>query len=174
MYEVTVAACLGIFFGVVTAVAGRSMKPRTELRFFTVVLVLAALLFIGFPAEAGDRLGIVTESVAAAGFLVLAGLGMVVHPIWLVVGFLFHASWDLAYLVDVVRSTKPDWTVEFCVPYDLVVAGYAATRLRRWRPRPEPAQVAPEDQEGASVPGTVEPEPQGEAGREPTDPAPEG
>lgn len=132
MYEATVAVVLGVFFGIVTALAGRSMKPRAEHRFFTAVMVAVALLFIGFPAEAGDRFGVVSETVAAVGFLALAGLGVVLHPLWIGVAFLSHGTWDLAYVLDMVRSSKPDWTVQFCVPYDLIVAAYVVTRARRW------------------------------------------
>jgi hypothetical protein len=109
------------------------MKPTTEQRFFTVVMVAVALLFVGFPAEVGDRVGVVSESIAMAVFLALAGLSMVLHPVWLAVTFLAHGGWDLAYLVGMAPTSKPDWTAQFCVPYDWIVAAYLLTRVKRWK-----------------------------------------
>jgi hypothetical protein len=133
VYEDAVAYLLGVFFAWVTILAARPMKPKSAHRFFTVVMVAVALLFVGFPAEQGHQAGVVAEAVALVAFLFLAGLGMVLHPVWLAVAYVAHGGWDLAYLLGWVPSYKPDWTVQFCVPYDWVVAGYLFTQVRGWQ-----------------------------------------
>ncbi len=132
MYEDAVAYLLGVFFAWVTILAARPMRARAAHRFFTVVMVAVALLFVGFPAEQGHQAGVIAEAAAMVGFLFLAGLGMVVHPVWLSVAFFVHGGWDLAYLLGWVPTHKPDWTVQFCVPYDWLVAAYLLTRVREW------------------------------------------
>ena len=133
MYESLSAYILGMALAVITCFPARTLAPRTERRFFSVIMIFVAMGFFGFPLEQGDALGTLSELLAMAVFLVGVLASALWNPLFLPLTFLAHGTWDLAYLVGASHSVKPDWLVELCVPYDWTVAAYLFTRVGIWR-----------------------------------------
>ena len=136
MYESLSAYILGIALAVITCFPARTLAPRTEQRFFSVIMIFVAVGFFGFPLERGDMLGTLSELLAMAFFLAGVVASALWNPLFLPLTFLAHGAWDLAYLAGASHSVKPDWLVELCVPYDWLVAGYLFTRVGTWRSAP--------------------------------------
>ena len=132
MYETVFPYLLGGILAWVTCHPARTLDPRAELRFFTAIMTMVALGFIGFPLEAGNHEGVVYELVAGILFIMLIVLSQRTAPVLLAVTFLAHGAWDLAYLLGIVPSDKPEWVVELCVPYDWLVAAYLFSRTSLW------------------------------------------
>ena len=94
------------------------------LEFHAVLLTLIAAVYIGFALQ--DRLGsgLRLELTAAAGFVVLALLGLWLSPWLIVAGLGLHGCWDILHHngVGVIKTRVPQWYIPFCVGYDWLLA----------------------------------------------------
>lgn len=97
-----------------------------------ILLIVIAAIYVGFalvdarPSRIGIELG---WAVATAG---TAYLGLVTSPVFLTVGYVTHAGWDLAHHVPIQRidtRAVPGWYPWACLIYD-VPLGVAALLLR--------------------------------------------
>jgi hypothetical protein len=132
MYETLFPYLLGVMLAWITWRGARLLKPPAEQKFFSLIITIVALGFVGFPLEDGDLIGFTYEAIALIFFLVLIALGKHLALLCLPVVWIAHGAWDLAYLLGHVPVDKPDWVVQLCVPYDWLLAGYIISRLPTW------------------------------------------
>ena len=90
---------------------------------FAVVLAAIGAIYLGtLIAPGGRRLAPAMQEMAAAGAtFACAGLGLLVHPGWLVAGLAGHAAWDWAYHVGLGQPVAA-WYPPFCAATDLTAA----------------------------------------------------
>ena len=118
----------------ITWFPARYLDARIEQRFFTTIILIVSLGFIGFPVQQGDLVALAWESAVAATLLLLIFLSsrpslvMLLPVVWVL-----HGAWDLVYLLGLVPVDKPLWVVQLCVPYDWLIAGYLFRRVAAWR-----------------------------------------
>lgn len=133
MYETLFPYILGVLMAWITWYPARHLDARTEQRYFTTIITIVALGFIGFPLEDGDTTGMVYELAALVLLVVLIVLSRTV-ALWLLpVVWFAHGTWDLLYLIGGVPVDKPHWVVELCVPYDWLLSAYLFRRVSTWR-----------------------------------------
>lgn len=133
MYPLLFPYILGAFMAWITLYPARSLPARKERRFFTIIITVVALGFLGFPLTYGDQFAIASELAAAVLFIALILLAWKVSPWFLPLVWFLHGAWDIAYLFGHVSVDKPRWVVELCVPYDWILAVYLLKRVPAWR-----------------------------------------
>ncbi|HXE57044.1 MAG TPA: DUF6010 family protein [Gemmatimonadales bacterium] len=91
------------------------------------VAALAYVLFAGLAGESSEWLRLELAGVALYG--TMAALGLRGSTWWLVAGWTLHPVWDVAlhYFGPGVAFAPTWWTVP-CLGWDLVAAGYIASR----------------------------------------------
>ena len=133
MYEIAFPYILGIFLAWITWYPAQHLSARAEQRYFTIIITIVALGFIGFPIEHGNLEGVFYELVALIVFVVLIVLSQTLALVLLPLVWFAHGVWDLAYLLGLVPVDKPSWVVQLCVPYDWLLAAYLFRRTSTWR-----------------------------------------
>ena len=141
MYESMFPYILGVLMAWVTWYPARHLDPHTEQRYFTTIITIVALGFIGFPLEDGNTTGMLYELVALVLLVVLIILSSKVTPWLLPVVWFAHGSWDLLYLIGLIPVDKPLWVVQLCVPYDWLLSIYLFRRVSTWQ-RPSSDKTA--------------------------------
>ena len=117
------AIIAGIASGALTALVGWSSFIPDPLAFHTVALAIIGAIYVGF-AFADGRLPIMILEVAVGtGFVVLGLLGLWQAPVFIAVGLVLHALWDLAHRPKGIPTKLPAWYPPFCAAYDFVFAG---------------------------------------------------
>ena len=124
---------LGLLLGAVFIALGRAVVPNERL-LFSVSLWVVAFIYVVF-AVSGDGRGWL--EVEALGVVLYGGmglLGMFHSPRWLILGWAAHPIWDVAlHFFGGGSAFTPESYSISCVTFDLLVAVYIATRLRKWR-----------------------------------------
>ena len=101
---------------------------------YPTVLIVVAHYYILFAVMGGSRTALVSESVAAAVFLVLAVFGFK-RSLWLVAaGLVGHGIFDLFHARLIPDPGVPVWWPGFCMSFD-VVAGVVVAGVLVKRPR---------------------------------------
>lgn len=129
-----------IFVGPLTIIPTRKfLKPRIEKAFYTWILPLIALIYIGFSVYYQDFSVLPAEIAGVLIFTVFAVVARFWSSTWLAFGYLAHGVWDLAHemfqpgLVEMTPWTPvPIGYAAFCLTYDVVVAGYVVKRRKSW------------------------------------------
>lgn len=108
--------------------------PVRELRGWSLALLVAALIYVGFAAAAWlpDWL-----HVELAGLLLFAALALLGarRPWLLAVGWLLHVLWDMPVHDSLTATHVPDFYRWLCLGFDVVAAGVVAARFTLRRPR---------------------------------------
>lgn len=122
-------AVLAALFLATIRAAGVRLRPAAA-----VALVLAALVYAGAAAAAGDWSALALELVGVGAFGVMAGAGLRRDPGWLVAGWLAHPLWDAAFhLLGSGGAPGMVGYAHVCLGFDPVVAGYLVVTQRRAR-----------------------------------------
>ncbi len=167
---VLIDLALGAALALVTIRASRGMPPAKERRFYAVLLVGAAAVYLIFAlrGEAGAWVGVEAAGVAAYGFI--AYLGASRSAWWLAAGWLAHVAWDVALHTTDATLFVPAFYPMVCVSYDVIVAVYILRRRKAWpvRPRRSDADAPPATAAASPVAtGPASPASPGEAPEEP-------
>jgi hypothetical protein len=142
------AAILFWYFGIgVLAAIGAvtitrsQLSPRTEQRFYALVLIPIAAMYLVFAAHFGDHSALRPELYATGAFAALGLLGLRL-PALLMLGYVLHGGWDLFHEVVVHLGSAPGGPRSltdiplaygvFCAAFDWCVAGYFFTRRAAW------------------------------------------
>jgi len=97
-----------------------------------VVLVVAAVVYVFFAADAGGA-WIAGELAGVVAYGGLAALGVRGSRWWLVAGWAAHPVWDIAlHYVGPGHAFAPDTYTIPCLSFDLLVAVYIAWAGRSW------------------------------------------
>ena len=130
MFMYLLGAVLALVFLKSVHVRGASLRSAAA-----VVLVVAALVYVGVAVAACTSQALFTELVGVGLFAALAWAGVRWHPGFLLLGWLAHPVWDGVFHL-MTRTCTPGvvWYAQLCVGFDLVVAVVLAGRLRRPRP----------------------------------------
>lgn len=129
---------IGLLAAIGSVTISRSrFSPRVEHRFFALLLVLIAAMYLVFVAYFGDDSTFRPEVWAAAVFAAFGFLGLR-WPVLLVLGYALHGGWDLAHeiwaqLEPAAGGARPLTDIPlaygvFCAAYDWYIAGYFFTR----------------------------------------------
>ena len=131
MYEQAIPFIWGAALAWATWYPARRLSAVTQRWFFTFIITLVSFSFVGLPLEDGNWEGAVYELAALTVFVVLILVSWKRVEVLPVVWFL-HGAWDLASLLGLVPVDKPLWMVQFCVPYDWLLAAYLITQVSSW------------------------------------------
>ena len=114
------------------AVAGLAATIfRRERAFYPIVAIVVASYYVLFAAMDGSGRTVIAESVAAAGFLVLALIGFR-RNMWLVaVALAGHGVLDFFHHYLVTNPGVPSWWPGFCLAFDVVAGIACAWQLMR-------------------------------------------
>jgi hypothetical protein len=116
-------------------------SPRVEHRFFALLLIPIAAMYLVFLAYFGDYSALRSEAGAVAVFAVLGLLGLRVGAL-VVLGYALHGGWDLLHETSVhaagAAGPRPLTDIPlaygvFCAAYDWGMAAYFYTRQAAWR-----------------------------------------
>ena len=134
MYDAVFPFVLGVFMAWITWFPARYLDAATERRFFTTIITIVALGFIGFPVQQGDLAALALEAALATILLILVLLSRKESLVLLLpIAWFLHGAWDLVFLLGLVPVDKPLWVVQLCVPYDWLLAGYLFRRVGVWQ-----------------------------------------
>ena len=133
MYEILFPYLLGVMLAWITWQGARRLSPRSESRYFTSIITIVTLGFVGFPIEDGDAVGFAYELGALLVFVVLIILSRKVALVLLPVVWFAHGAWDLVHLLTCVSPSNPQWIHQLCVPFDWILGFYIASRAAPWR-----------------------------------------
>lgn len=126
-----------VIFGIVCAYGFDALAarryPEHMLGLWAAGLVVAALIYVGFAAYAGDAFAIYRDLAGVAGFGAIAWLALKFDARLLSAGWFLHVFWDV--VVDTgAHDVAPDWYAALCLGFDL-----AATLIIWRRARAVPA-----------------------------------
>ena len=133
---------IGVLAAIGSVTISRSrFSPRVEHRFFALVLIPIAAMYLAFMAYFGDYSALRPEVSAVAVFAVLGLLGLR-FPALLVLGYALHGGWDLVHEIWVqlgaaAGGARPLTDIPlaygvFCAAYDWYMAAYFYTRRAAW------------------------------------------
>lgn len=143
------ASILFLYFGIgvlaalgTVAITQKYFSPRTEHRFFALLLVPIALIYLTFTSYFQSPSSVRFEGWAIIVFAALGLLGTRV-PWLILIGFVLHGGWDLGHEVLTYRGQRiwegmdltpiPLAYGVFCAAYDWCIAGYIYLRRGAWR-----------------------------------------
>lgn len=110
--------------GVITCLFIYVLPYGKALDLVGLLLGVIAAVYIGFAIADGRNHVIYLECTVAAGFILLALLGMWGKPVWLVVGFFAHGAWDLLHHPGKLGARVRAWYPPACVIYDWFIGFY--------------------------------------------------
>jgi len=117
----------GITFALLTVRRTRISAWARHRAVFPVLLVIIALVYLGFGIAAHDATAFRNEALWVALFLGLAFIAYI-GPAWLVGLFLIgHGGFDLFHARLFVDPGMPHWYPLFCASYDWVLAAFILT-----------------------------------------------
>ena len=126
--------------GAVTISRAR-FSPRAEHRFFALVLIPIAAMYLVFAAYFGDGPTPPSEAYGVLVFVALALLGLR-FPALLALGYALHGGWDLVHEIQAHLGAGPGSSRSltdiplaygaFCAAFDWWMAGYIFTRRAAW------------------------------------------
>jgi hypothetical protein len=124
---------VGALLGGLFALGAHARGDAAQRRLFSVALVVAALIYIGFALAAASGRWLAYEAVGVALFAGFAWLGLRFAPWWLAAGWITHVGWDVGLHLDRAQPVVGAWYPLLCVGFDLVVAGFILRTARRPR-----------------------------------------
>lgn len=111
----------------------RVARTLNEPKVFAIVLIVAALIYVGF-AVFGDATGgrVALEILGVILYGTAAVLGLRVNPWWLAIGWGAHPVWDAGLqLMGGGHEYVPSWYAISCISFDAVLALYIAYQCSR-------------------------------------------
>jgi hypothetical protein len=122
---------IGILSCFIFVLVARRADLKREVKVYTMALIAAALIYVGFAVGTGAALPWVALEVGGlALFSLIALLGLRFSVWMLALGWAAHAVWD-ALLDEVLKvGFVPSWYPAVCIGFDLFLAVYIVTQLR--------------------------------------------
>ena len=117
------AILVGLASGALTALLAWSPLIPDPLAFHSVSLAVIGAIYVGFAFSDGRLAIVIIELTMGTGFVVLALLGLWQAPVFLAIGLVLHAFWDLAHRPRGITTKLPAWYPPFCAAFDFVFAG---------------------------------------------------
>jgi hypothetical protein len=117
------AILVGLASGALTALIAWSPIIPDPLAFHSVCLAVIGAIYVGFAFSDGRLAIVIIELTVGTGFVVLALLGLWQAPVFLAIGLVLHAFWDLAHRPQGITTKLPAWYPPFCAAFDFVFAG---------------------------------------------------
>ena len=112
---------VGVLLAALTAAVALALPRSLAAELFAVLLVLIASVYVGFGLRESRARERNVEVLTAAGFVLVALLGLWVSPYLWVVGLVGHGAWDLAHYPHGLQAKIPGWYAPFCAAYDWVL-----------------------------------------------------
>lgn len=122
---------LGVVLAFLFVAFARTRGPRREPFIYSVGLIVAALLYVGFSLAGASSQWFMIELIGLVVFSLIAVLGLRVSLWFLTIGWVLHVSWDVLLHLMKEQPFVPNWYPVVCISFDLIVAGYIATKLRK-------------------------------------------
>ena len=133
---------IGVLAAIGSVTISRSrFSPRVEHRFFALLLIPIAAMYLAFMAYFGDYSTLRPEASAVAVFAVFGLLGLRFATL-IVLGYALHGGWDLVHEIWMhlgagAGGARPLTDIPlaygvFCAAYDWYMAAYFHTRRAAW------------------------------------------
>lgn len=130
--EYTVGVILGFGIGIFSTVVG---LDRDRALYPTALIVIASYYCL-FAVVGGSNTALVSETVVAAVFVVIAAVGFRTN-LWLVAaGIAGHGVFDFFHHLFINNPGLPTFWPMFCMSIDIVIGAYLAFMLARKRISP--------------------------------------
>jgi hypothetical protein len=110
-------------------IARRDGSYRKEKRVYSLGLIVAALIYVGFGIFSGSAWWNLTELGGVLIYAAFAVLGLRRSGWFLSAGWALHVLWDVA-LHGRQTDFVPYWYQMLCIGFDLLLAGYIGFRQR--------------------------------------------
>ena len=119
----------GIAIAFAAVFLGRSAGFDHDRAFYPVIMIVTAGYYVLFALAAGADKALVPETLASAGFVVLAVVGFR-RSLWFVVGALVaHGVFDVLHGHVIDNPGVPIWWPAFCAACDIAMAALVALLL---------------------------------------------
>lgn len=122
MSEYLIGGLVGLSVGVFGKVSGFD-RDRS---FYPTALIVIAAYYVLFATMSGSNKVLLTETLIASGFLLLAVIGFK-KSTWLVAAAIAgHGVFDLVHSSFITNTGMPVWWPGFCAAADIVIGGWLA------------------------------------------------
>jgi hypothetical protein len=123
---------IGILLAILVCGAALLLRLDRDRRFYTAMLIVIALLYLGFAIMGKDADALRIEAAISTVFVVVAFLGFRISPWLIVVALAAHGTYDITHHFFFQNRGVPGWYPGFCMTYDVVAAAIFAAILT-WR-----------------------------------------
>lgn len=132
---------IGLVLGFGVLLSSTLIGLDRERAFYPTVMTVIASYYGLFAVMGGSTPALLQESVAIAGFVALAVVGLRINLWWVVAALAAHGLFDFVHGYLIADPGVPRWWPGWCLTFDLVVAAYLARLLSSGRlpvtPTPE-------------------------------------
>lgn len=122
---------VGLAFSLAIAAVATFIGFDRDRSFYPTILIVIALVYVLFAAMGASAQALLTESLVAGTFFVVAVIGFKTN-LWLVLAALVgHGVFDLVHHLFIDNPAVPHWWPGFCMAVDLILAVYLGGLLVR-------------------------------------------
>ncbi|MDQ3801925.1 MAG: hypothetical protein M3384_21080 [Acidobacteriota bacterium] len=111
-------------------IARKSGNYRKEKKIYSLGLIVAALIYVGFGIFSGSAWWNLTELGGVLIYASFAVLGLRRSGWFLSAGWALHVLWDAVLHGEQAADFVPYWYQMLCIGFDLLLAGYIGFRQR--------------------------------------------
>jgi hypothetical protein len=130
-----VALVVGALLALAVGLFATGIGLDRDRAFYPIVTIVIASYYALFAVMGASTHALVLESLVGTVFLAAAVWGFK-SSLWLVVAALAgHGIFDLGHDTVISNPGVPSWWPQFCLTFDVTIAGYLAWLLRRGRLR---------------------------------------
>jgi hypothetical protein len=130
-----VALVVGALLALAVGLFATGIGLDRDRAFYPIVTIVIASYYALFAVMGASTHALVLESIVGTVFLAAAVWGFK-SSLWLVVAALAgHGIFDLGHDTVISNPGVPSWWPQFCLTFDVTIAGYLAWLLRRGRLR---------------------------------------
>lgn len=125
---------LGLVLGMALLSYARSRGCRFEKRVLAIALIVAAVIYVGFSLVWGNPGWFFIELAGVPVYGLFYWLSVRYSFYWLAIGWAVHPAWDVfLHLTGPGHFIAPEWYAIACISFDILVAGYIAVSVEKWR-----------------------------------------
>ena len=111
----------GFLTAVVTVLAGKFLQLDRDRKFYPIILIIIAIIYVLFAIMGKNATVIYAESLFALLFIAIAIIGLKFSGIIIAAGLIGHGMFDLAHDTFVLNTSVPLWWPIYCAVVDILL-----------------------------------------------------